>query len=130
MYLYNLILMIDLWYHEMFCLDYSRSYEITQQWFFDRVIIVAIFSTNVLQKQSYHMERGIFCATQENNFCKVLKTVQVRSEDYFMLNPITSPSMAVDFYFKKLVNLTHNLRILWFLRNCYCFHHTLCTFGI
>lgn len=72
------------------------------------------------------MERGIFCATQENNFCKVLKTVQVRSEDYFMLNPITSPSMAVDFYFKKLVNLTHNLRILWFLRNCYCFQHTLC----
>lgn len=121
--------MIDLWYQEVFCLDPSRSCEITlhSELFLEKVIIVAIFNTNLLQNQLLHGEEYIW-ATEEINFCKFLKTARVRNENYFMLIPYVLPTMTADnVFFKKLVNLTHNLRILWFSRNCYFFQHTLCS---
>lgn len=80
-----------------------------------------------IETKLLHGEAYIW-ASQENISCKFLKTVQVRNKDYFMLNPCTLPTMAADNSFKKLVNLTHNLRILRFSANCYCFQHALYSF--
>lgn len=64
-----------------------------------KAIYVRNILTNSIKKDSYHGRRRMHWHKQEKGFCKPSKlSVQVKSENYFMLNSLVYTSWLQNFY--------------------------------
>lgn len=82
----------------------------------EKLFMLGIFSTNSIKRDSYHGRR-MHWHKQEKGFCKPSKlSVQVQSENYFMLNSLVYTSRLQNFY-GNYSAYKPKLRALWFSAN-------------
>lgn len=87
----NVILIIDLYYLEVVCLDLFRLREVIQIQCLGKLFMLGMFSTNSLMIDSYHVRRRMHYHEQEKSFCKPSKiSDQFKSENHFMLKQVVN----------------------------------------